>query len=165
MTQEATTADVSAMLDVIGGVTERADSMDFTTAVEFMDALDEVKRKAAEAIDLIRMELLRQVESGPRSYEGRTFVAVNDVVTRFDNDEILRRAAIRSMMDDNGEILPAGVAVENLAKAVKDLYLAPSTKPKVTALDELIERRGDVSDTVVKGRKLKVLDEATGRTL
>ena len=138
--------------------------MDFEPAVKMMDALEELKAHTAIAIDLIKMQMAAQLEDGgPRTIGTRHFKAVPNNVNRFDHDEILRQAALRAFMDDNGEIRSPGVAVEMLAASVKDLYLAPSSKAKLEAIDRLGVPRESVIDVERKGRKVFIRDNRTKR--
>ena len=159
-----TTADLKAMLDVLDEFCNLSDSVDFNEAVELMDELDQVRITAAIAIDLMKIQMLRQLEEGgPRTYRDRTFKVIDDNVKRFDHDEILRIAALNAFMDDNGEIRSPGVAVEILATTVKDLYLAPSSKAKLEAIDRLGVPRESVIENERKGRKVFIRDNRKTR--
>lgn len=155
-----TPADIYAALDVVVDIGEESDSVDFEEAVYLMDALDALKERTAEVIDLLKMQMLAKLEDGgPRDFGGRLFKAIDDKVKRFDHKEILRQAAIQAFMDDNGEIRKTGDAVELLATTMMDLYLAPSSKAKVGVLDRLGIDRDDVIEVERKGRKVFIKDE------
>lgn len=158
-----TPADIEAMLDVLDDICNDSDAATFDEAVELMDGLERVKAGAAVAIDLLKMQMLSHLEDGgPRTIGDRTFKPIDDNVKRFDHDEILRIAAIQAFMDENGEIRSPGEAVEILAETVKDLYLAPSTKAKLEAIDRLGVARDSVIEIERKGRKVFIRDN-TGK--
>lgn len=160
----ATTADLKAMIDVLDDITNASDAIDFDEAVELLDGLYEVIPAVKDAITLIKMQMLAKLEDGgPRTIGDRTFKPIDDNVKRFDHKEILRIAAIRAFMDDNGEIRSTGDAVEILADTVADLYLSPSSKAKLEAIDRLGVARDSVIDVERKGRKVYIRDNRTRR--
>jgi hypothetical protein len=158
---KATPFDVDAATEVCDMIAADADALDFDQAVEFMDALERLRRQAKLAVDMILSTMLDHLEAGgPRQYGTRTFLPVDDTVKRFDHDEVLRKLGAVALIDDNGEIRNPGEALELMAEMVRDVYLSESTQAKVTALAKLDLDPDDFRERLRRGRKVRIIDSA-----
>jgi hypothetical protein len=152
-------ADLSITVTYIRDeITEEAESFDFDEAIALRDACLAVKAEAETAISLIDTTLLGHLEAGAQQRGTRLYKRKRNVVERFRHDLI--RAAVatwarKEACDDNGEV-SASKAVDNAVQAMVWLYVSPSTKAKIGALDGLGIERKTVSESEDKGWKLEI---------
>lgn len=147
-------------------ITEHADSLDFDEALDLRDAINLVIAEARTAGSFLEAQMLVHLEAGAQQRGTRLFARKRVRVQRFAHDAIrahIGRWARLRATDDNGEISIAR-AVDNAMEAMADLYLAPSTKAKVTRLTEYEIDTGAVSTWEDKGWALHVddLDQREG---
>ena len=164
MNNDETLVDLKATVDYIRDrVTEHADEFDFDDGVAMHDALSHVIEEARRAQSLIDTALMTHLEAGARQIGTRLFVRKRNVVQRFKHDSIraaVSRWARREATDEDG-VTSVARAVDHAVMAMADLYVAPSTKAKVTRFDSYEVNHSEVMTSKDKGWKLEIqeLDE------
>lgn len=158
-----TPADILAATDVLTQAQDESDDMPFETAIALREAVTELKRRASETVGLLEMEMLRQVESAPKTVGGVTYIAVNDSKDTWDHDAIEARvvaaARLAAVDHETGEVDPAEAA-RRAAWFMRKVYVSPSTTAKTGALGELDLDATDVRTRTKKGRRLHEVDGA-----
>lgn len=156
-------ADLQATVDYLKAITERADTLDFATAVAIQDEARRVKAAADELVGMIDGELIKQLEGGARELpDGRLFKRSKQYVDRHDHEPLVA-AAVRQGIEawthpDSGQV-DAERAAESAVRALAKMFLSNSSKAKVTVTDQLgIERDAFVSREF-KGWKVLVIEE------
>lgn len=145
-------------------VTEQAETFDFDEAVALRDAALALKLECETAIGMIDTTMLTHLEAGARQLGSRLFKRKRNVVERFRHDLIkaaVARWARQQSCNDDGEVSPA-LAVDHAVQAMASLYVSPSTKAKISALDAYGIERNTVSESDDKGWKM-IVEELDAR--
>lgn len=160
MNTEETVGDLAAITtEIHDHVTEQADRYDFDDGVTTRDALLALIDEAKTAVSLLETTMLKHLEEGAQQRGSRLFKRKRVTAERFRHDLI--RAAIASSArlsaadTETGEI-SATRAVDFAVQAMTDLYVSPSTKAKIGALDNYGIERKAVHAVENKGWKLDV---------
>lgn len=138
-----TAADVLAALDVLRDVENISDSLSPDQAIEFREAVEEVKAGAARCIDMLNGQLVRTLDGQRGIVRGDFLYSIGRKALRkrFDHDRIqtaVVRFAMASAVDkETGEIDYDKVieAPAVAAQAMRQIYVNDSTAAKVTQLD------------------------------
>ena len=156
-----TAADILAALDVLFQAQEESDDMSFDLAIELRAASRELARQAKKTADLLEMEMLRQVEDGPKMVGTVNYFAVNDNKTTWDHDriesDVVARAKEAALDRQTGEFV-ADEAARQAADMMRQIYVSPSTTAKMGALSDLGVDIPTVRQRERKGRKLHEVD-------
>ena len=154
--------DLAATVDYIGGITEAADQVDFETATDLRDALELVRKAAAEAASLLEGQMLKQLEDGSREYGKRVWVRTRRYVDRHDHDVLVARveeAAIAAAVDKTTGEINARTAVQQATTRLRKLFLSPADKAKTTVAEkDLGLERDDYVSREYQGYKLSVTE-------
>jgi len=138
--------DLGAVSDLLSDLDEESDSLEIEAAAEMLDALKELMLSLRMSISLVETQLLNTLES-PRAINGNLYeVLKSDGKWRPDHmpvDAAVRRA---SVADENGELREASDAVQEAIRLMADLYRAPSTMPKIGALEKLRLKKYQVAE-------------------
>lgn len=160
-----TQADILAASEVLHQLMEESDDMDFERAADIRLALGALILDAREALSLIEMEMVRQVEAAPRQVGRLNYMAVNKYKERDDHDAIeahvVAAARLAAVDRDTGEI-DAAAAARWAAHYMRKLYVSPSVQAKKGALDELEMDPREVRERQAVGRRLHVVDPDPG---
>ena len=147
--------DIRAMMDVIDEMSNGTDSMSIEDAVALRDSVVELRRAAAVLLGFIDTQLVNTLES-PREINGMSYRIGNKGKWRPDRmiiDSRVRRAALA---DENGEIRPAGEAVDEAIRIMNSCYVANATFPKTGALEALGLDKTEVGTFEGSGKELKI---------
>ena len=147
--------DIAAMIDVIAELNETTDSMTVEEAVHVRESVVELRRAANVLLGLCDTQLLAVLES-PREFDGMRYSVGNDGKWRPNQMKIDSAVKRHSLVDENGEVRPAGEAVERAIAMMRSCYVANSTFPKTGALDALGLDKPDVGHYEKTGSKVKV---------
>jgi hypothetical protein len=139
--------DVAAMLDVIDDMVEQTDSLGVEDGIKMREAIVELRRRANVLLGLIDTQLISILES-PREVNGvRYEVRKSDGKWRPDHSKVVPVVRTNAMVDlETGEIHEGASAVERAISIMEDLYVSPSTMPKVGALEKIGLKKWDVAD-------------------
>lgn len=159
-------ADLQATVDYLADLTEQSDGLDMETAVDLSDELGRVKTAVRKLDDLLRTQMLAQLENGgPRQFGTRIFARSKDYKSRHDHEVIVRSAIDQAMAaatdQETGEISPRRAA-EAAARAMASFYVSPSSTAKVTPLKKLGVDRDAFETREFTGWKLSVTETDPG---
>lgn len=159
-------ADLQATVDYLADLTEQSDGFDMDAAIELADELGRVKAAAKKLDDMLRQQMLAQLEDGgPRQYGTRIFARAKDYKDRHDHERIVRAAidaAMRKTIDpDTGEV-NAREAAEAAARQMASFYVSPSTTAKVTPLKLIGVDKKEYQTREFTGWKLLVTETDPG---
>lgn len=151
--------DILAFVDVLTKMSEEASEgkIGVEHAAALLDALAGAKKALGDAIAFLEAAAVTQLE-GQKKLVGNTVYSVHDdYKIRPDHDTIDHRVVELACVDVNGERVTS--PWEAAARAVflyRELYVAPSTKPKAAGLKAI---RLSAEEATIKehtGRSLKV---------
>ncbi len=135
-----TEADLEAICDVLGELSDEADGMAIERAVEMRDHLTLVGDALTRARNQLETSIKGQLES-PRKIGRLQYSIRPNGTTRFDHVEIgrriLRRANSEYAEAHEGEIPDPAVAAAVL-RAFTTIFLSNSSKAKLSALKNLL---------------------------
>lgn len=156
---DETLTDLAATVDYIHDrVTEQADRLDFDDAYKMRDWCKAIEAEAKAAAAMIETTMLKHLEAGVQQRGSRIFKRKRNIVERFRHDLIaadLERWARLNATDDKG-VTSVSKAIAGALDGMRDLYVSPSTKAKIGALDTYGMDRKKVSEREDKGWKLEV---------
>jgi len=156
-----TPADILAAIDVLTQAQNESDDISFELGVELRAACKELARQSKVTSDLLEMELLRQVEDGPKQVGSVNYLAVNDNKMTFDHDriesDVVTEARRRAVDEETGDIDP-GEAARQAAYMMRQVYVSASSTAKIGALGDVGVDIPSVRTREKKGRKLLEVD-------
>jgi hypothetical protein len=150
--------DIEAVGDVLDYVAEQSDSMEPDLAIQMINALNELERKLKMARSLCETQAKRTLEGKPIKVDGKVY-AERDTGKWRPSQSRIRQAIVRNALaDDQGRVVKSRQAVAERAVTIMyDLFVSPSTMPKVTGLKSLGLTNEDVADWDKTGTVLKEL--------
>jgi len=151
--------DIEAIGDVLDQIAEAADSLDAKESVEFMVALNAVNAKLKIAMTLCETQAKRTLDGQPIKVGDTLYVEKDTGKWRPDQSRIRARVVSMAAVDlATGEIVAGPIAAERAVDMMYQLFVSPSTMPKVGGLDYLGLDKRDVADWERTGTALEAVE-------
>lgn len=148
-------SDLDACGDVFDWLCENADSLSAEKAIEMLEAAQQLHGKLRKAIDMLETQALGLIEQ-PILIGRVAYSKTPAIKLRPEQNKIAGRVCdLASMPDANGEVLTAYDTAVVAVGLMKDLYVSPSTKPKVGGVKALGYNMADVTVEEHTGWELK----------
>lgn len=151
--------DLAAAGDVVRDLVETIDSLNPEQALALRTALEGVQAEVRTALSMLDSHLLNTLEQ-PAQVGDTVYMRKRTYKKRPLHDEIKRLLVNRSTVDlDTGELIDTPRAAAERAVALTyDLFVSPSTVPKVAGVKQLKADYGDVVTEEFDGYKVVAQD-------
>lgn len=153
--------EIYASSDMVRQCGEEAENLEFDRAIELRDALQLLLAKAKTALANVEMDMVRQLEHQAKKINGITYTRRAVKTFKTDHERLLSVAYQRALADatqQDGNIDWEALG-EYYGNIIVSLYLAPSTKPKVSGLEHLGVGKKQFTDERITGWQLGVYGE------
>lgn len=155
-------ADLQATVDYLGSLTNEADTLGFEAATDIRDEAKRVVKAAGDLVSFLEGKMLTELEAGSREYGGRVWVRKRKYVERHDHSviaRVARDAAIAAARDEETGEVNSALALNAAIETMRQVYLSPSTKAKVTVVrDQLGVPTKNFVTREDKGWELDIVD-------
>lgn len=133
-----TPPDILAGADVLHDLNESYDQLDPETAYRLLVATEELQVQVKAAISNLRQQLIQKIEQ-PITVDGKTISKSQQMKWRPRQAQIQQRVidVCLGVIEETGEVLPKEEAVALAVRLMGDMFVSPSTEPKVTGLREI----------------------------
>lgn len=147
--------DLEAIGDVAVWLAEQSDALSAEQAVELLSEARLVHKSLGLAIDMLEAQALRLIEQ-PILVGTTAWSKKPTFKKRPDRPKIMARVAQLAVADsDTGEIREPQAVADAAIKLMADLYVSPSTVPKVGGVTALGYKMDDVVSDEHTGFELK----------
>lgn len=155
---EVTKGDLQAIGDIAVWLAEESDQMSAEQAVELLTEARKVHRALGNAIALLETQALKTIEQP--ILVGTTAWSKKPAFKKRPRQQAIAHTveALATRPDVNGEVPPAYEVAERAVKMMSDLYVSPSTLPKVGGVKALGLEMNDVVDEEHTGFELKATE-------
>lgn len=155
--------DLEACGDVFDWLTENADALSADKAIEMLEAARRAETKLKAAISMLQSQAMQTMERRPIVVDNVVYSKRPAMKQRPELPKIITAVVEWASAPNRatGEVPTAFEAATSAADAMINLYVSPSTVPKITGLKVLGLRLGDVTHKEHTGYELKrtVLEE------
>lgn len=154
-------ADIEAANDVVYKCGQEAENLDFDRAIALRSRLLCLISDAKTALSNVEQDMVRQVEHQAKKINGITYTRGAVKSTTTDHERLLSVAYQRALQEatqPDGNIDWEALG-EYFGNIIVSLYLAPSTKPKVSGLDFLNVGKKQYTTERITGWKLLAIGE------
>lgn len=149
-----TDGDLLAMLDVLEAIGEASDTLDGPYAARMRALVAQVKTKAGEVFGLLETRLMELTDGQAIVVDGEVFVKGDKVAYRPDWPVIRKAILATALRDGAATATDAAVTVVDI---MQELYVSPSTKPKVGGLKKVGLNLSKAGRDEITGAELKVV--------
>lgn len=150
--------DVAAMESVLDDVKTNVEALDVEAAIRMLEAVKQLKANAHDTIAHIEVWLTEILES-PREFNGKLYEVKSAGKWRPDHDEIKRHAReVAFVEQETGEMYGTIETAQRAVDLMYELFVSPSTMPKVGGLERMGLKKADVADFERDGKRISVTD-------
>lgn len=129
--------DLLAGADVCARLNECWDQLDLDQTIPLLEASEVLLAQVKSLVGNLRMQAVNQIEQ-PRVVAGKTWSKVRSFKSRPRHNEIQKRVVdVATGHTDEGEVLDKDDAVKLAVRLMAEMFVSPSTEPKVGGLKQI----------------------------